>query len=43
MKICPDFDKYPELSRVYNNYNSPDRDDLSMVIMKCDNRDQPED
>ena len=36
MKICPDFDSYPELTSVLNGYNNPNRDDLSVMITNCD-------
>ena len=35
MKICPDFDSYPELTSVLNGYNNPNRDDLSIMITNC--------
>ena len=34
--ICPDFDTYPELVKIFNNYNNHDRDALSIQINDCD-------
>ena len=41
MKLCPDFETYPELTKVRHDYNNPERDDLAILITKCDNSDLP--
>ena len=35
MNLCPDFETYPDLIELLNNYNNPVRTDLSIDFYKC--------
>ena len=35
VKLCPDFETYPDLIELLNNYNNPVRTDFSIDFYKC--------
>ena len=36
INLCPDFESYPEIIKIFGNYNNPNRTGLSVLIDICD-------